>query len=167
MKRPGQRYVQYINRIYRCSVTLREERCLFCLGREEDYVFACYRHVELSPFRASMVERPAEYHRSSYPTDAQGKPTTFLTHRPVYTALNECDKIGQAVYQPLFRYQLDSRMVDGMRTAMKGNYLLGSSQFQEQAAFTPAPRVTPGKSGRMLIKRSVGFARSIACGTIS
>jgi len=61
MKRLGQRYVQYVNRSYRRSRTLWEGRFRSCLGQEERYLLGCYRHIELNPVRAGMVEHPAEY----------------------------------------------------------------------------------------------------------
>lgn len=55
MKHLGQRYVQYVNRTYRRSGTLWESRFRSCLAREEEYVLACYRYIELNPVRADMV----------------------------------------------------------------------------------------------------------------
>jgi len=68
MKRLGQRYVQYVNRTYRRSGTLREGRFRSCPTQEEDYVLGCYRYIELNPVWANMVHHPAEYPCSSYRT---------------------------------------------------------------------------------------------------
>lgn len=45
MKHLGQRYVQYVNRVYRRSGTLWEGRFRSCLTQSEDYVLACYRYI--------------------------------------------------------------------------------------------------------------------------
>ena len=148
MKRLGQRYVQYVNRTYRRSGTLWEGRFRSGLTQEENYVLGCYRYIELNPVRANMVEHPAEYRWSSYRTNAQGEPSTLLTHHLLHTALGSDDQARQAAYRELFRYQLDLGMVDEIRTATNGNYALGSSQFQAQTAAALGRRVTPGKSGR-------------------
>ena len=153
MKRLGQRYVQYINRTYRRSGTLWEGRFRSCLTQEEDYVLACYRYIELNPVRGNMVGHPAEYLWSSYRTNAQGEPSTLLTHHPIYTALSKDEKARQAVYRELFRYQLVPGMTDEIRVATNSNYALGSQKFQAQAAVMLGRRVTPGKSGRP-IKRN-------------
>ena len=58
IERLGQRYVQYINRTYACSGTLREGRFRSCLTQAEDYVLACYRYIERHPVRADMVRHP-------------------------------------------------------------------------------------------------------------
>jgi len=59
MKAVGQRYVQYVNRRYRRSVSLWEGRFRSCLTQEEGYLLACMRYIELNPVRAEMVAHPA------------------------------------------------------------------------------------------------------------
>ena len=59
LKHLGQRYVQYINRTYRRSGTLWEGRYRSCLAREDDYILACYRYIEMNPVRAEMVNTRA------------------------------------------------------------------------------------------------------------
>lgn len=52
MKALGQRYVQYVNRVYRRSGTLWEGRFRSCPIQEEAYLLACQRYIELNPVRA-------------------------------------------------------------------------------------------------------------------
>jgi len=148
MKRLGQRYVQYVNRTYRRSGTLWEGRFRSCMTQEEDYVLSCYRYIELNPVRANMVEHPAEYRWSSYRANAQGESSSFVVPHALYKALGCGDDACQSAYRELFRYHLDPRMVDEIRTATNGNYALGSSQFKDQVATALGRRVSPGKSGR-------------------
>jgi putative transposase len=148
MKRLGQRYVQYVNRTYRRSGTLWEGRFRSCLTQEEDYVLACYRYIELNPVRANMVNHPAEYPWSSYRANAQDESSTLLTVHPLYMALDNDNAARRVAYRESFRYQLDPGMVDEIRAATNGNYVLGSSQFQVQIAATWGRRVTRGQSGR-------------------
>lgn len=63
MKHLGQRYVQYVNRVYRRSGTLWEGRFRSCLTQNEEYVLSCYRYIELNPVRAAMVQHPSEKKR--------------------------------------------------------------------------------------------------------
>jgi putative transposase len=58
MKSLGQRYVQYVNRVYRRSGTLWEGRCRSCPVQEETYLLACQRYIEPNPVRANMVAHP-------------------------------------------------------------------------------------------------------------
>jgi putative transposase len=69
----GKRYVQYVNRHYRRSGTLREGRFRSCIAAEEAYVLGCHRYVELNPARSDMVEHPAEYPWSSFGANALGE----------------------------------------------------------------------------------------------
>lgn len=61
LKALAQRYVQYVNRIYRRTGTLWEGRFRSCLTQEETYLLACMRYLELNPVRAGMVTHPGEY----------------------------------------------------------------------------------------------------------
>ncbi|MDN5864933.1 MAG: transposase [Gammaproteobacteria bacterium] len=148
MKRLGQRYVQYINRSYRRSGTLWEGRYRSCLAGEGAYVLSCYRYIELNPVRAAMVEHPGQYRWSSYGANAQGEASELLTPHSLYKRLGVGAKERQRAYRDLFRYQLDSGLVDQIRKATNGNYALGSERFEQEVATMLRRRVTPGKSGR-------------------
>lgn len=148
MKQLGQRYVQYVNRTYRRSGTLWEGRFRSCLTQEEDYVLSCYRYIELNPVRTGMVEHPAEYPWSSYRANAQGEISSVLKEHPLYTSLGADETERHSAYRELFRYELDPGVIDEIRTATNGNYVLGNSRFQAQIAMALGRRVVPGKSGR-------------------
>lgn len=148
MKRLGQRYVQYINRIYRRSGTLWEGRFRSCLVGEEDYLLGCYRYIELNPVRAAMVEHPADYRWSSYQANAQGMVSSLLTPHHLYEALGIEDISRQAAYRELFRYQLEPGRVDEIRAATNGGFALGSARFQQQTSEALGRRTFRGKAGR-------------------
>ena len=148
MKALGQRYVQYVNRTYRRSGTLWEGRFRSCLLQEDDYVLACYRYIELNPVRAAMVAHPADYRWSSYRSNAQNEAALFLRPQSLYLALG-CDAAERtAAYRELFRYQLDPGLVDRMRGATNGNFVLGNERFLEEVSAALGRRVVPGKAGR-------------------
>lgn len=148
MKRLGQRYVQYVNRTYRRSGTLWEGRFRSCLAQEEDYLFYCHRYIELNPVRACMVSHPAEYPWSSYRINAQGEQSGLITPHHLYTSLGRDTLSRQTAYRELFRYQLDPGLVDEIRKATNGNFVLGGSRFQEQITKVLGRRVSRGKPGR-------------------
>jgi putative transposase len=60
MKALGQRYTQYVNKVYRRSGTLWEGRYKSCPIQAETYLLACQCYIELNPVRAAMVRHPAE-----------------------------------------------------------------------------------------------------------
>ena len=148
MKRLGQRYVQYINRSYRRSGTLWEGRFRSCLANEEHYVLGCYRYIELNPVRAGMVEHPAEYRWSSYRVNGQGEQSTLIHPHKLYRELGSTLPERLAAYRELFRYQLDPGLVDEIRRATNGNYVLGTERFEAQVERVLKRRVTRGQPGR-------------------
>jgi len=148
MKALGQRYVQYVNRVYRRSGTLWEGRFRSCPIQEEAYLLACQRYIELNPTRAGMVEHPGEYRWSSYRVNGQGEGSMFVRAHPLYEALGPDVASRQAAYRELFRYELEPGLVDQIRRATNGNFALGNERFAADAAATLGRRVLPGKSGR-------------------
>ena len=148
MKRLGQRYVQYINRTYRRSGTLWEGRFRSCLTQENDYLLSCYRYIELNPVRADMVSHPADYPWSSYQANGQGKFNELVTPHHMYEMLGSDIWQRQSAYRELFRYELESGLIDEIRVTTNGNFVLGDSTFQEQVSKVLGRRVTPGKPGR-------------------
>lgn len=111
MKNLGQRYVQYINRTYRRSGTLREGRCKSCLAQSETYVLICYRYIELNPVRANTVQHPRDYRWSSHLANAEGLKNPILTVCPLYLRPGPADPERQAVYRGLFQAHLDHNAV--------------------------------------------------------
>ena len=148
MKALGQRYVQYVNRMYRRSGTLWEGRFRSCLTQEENYLLACHRYIELNPVRAVMVVHPAEYRWSSYRANAQGEADALLKPHLLYDALGTDAASRQAAYRELFRYELEPGLVDKIRRATNGNYALGNEDFAAQVTAALGRRAAPGKSGR-------------------
>lgn len=148
MKALGQRYVQYINKMYKRSGTLWEGRYKSCPTQAETYLLACQRYIELNPVRANMVSHPAEYKWSSYAVNAQGAESKIIIPHPLYLALGMDAASRQAAYRELFRFQLDIGLVDEIRKATNGNYALGNDVFKVQIAQALGRRVTAGKAGR-------------------
>ena len=148
MKALGQRYTQYVNKVYRRSGTLWEGRYKSCPIQAETYLLACQRYIELNPVRAAMVKHPAEYKWSSYAANAQGDANLIIQAHGIYMAIGLNASSRQEAYRELFRYSLDIGIVDEIRKATNGNYVLGSSKFAEQIAEALGRRVLAGKAGR-------------------
>ena len=148
MKHLGQRYVQYINRTYRRSGTLWEGRFKSCLAQSDHYVLACYRYIELNPVRAGMVEHPADYPWSSYPFNGQGMANALLSQHPLYRALGQSNGERCRRYRELFQAHLEPELIDKIRQATNGNYVLGDARFNAEIEAMLQCRVTPGKAGR-------------------
>lgn len=148
MKALGQRYVQYINKTYKRSGTLWEGRYKSCPTQAEKYLLICQRYIELNPVRANMVDHPAEYKWSSYRVNAQDELSPFITPHDVYKHLGLDTESRKQAYRELFRYELDVKLVDEIRQATNGNYVLGDTAFAQQIADALDRRVLRGKAGR-------------------
>jgi len=148
MKHLGQRYVQYVNRVYRRSGTLWEGRFRSCLTQSEDYVLACYRYIELNPVRAGMVEHPRKYRWSSYRANAEGSPNDLVIPHEQFRRLGRNDQARREAYRALFRADLDEEAMNEIRQATNGGFVLGDERFQEQVARMLERRVVRGRAGR-------------------
>jgi putative transposase len=148
MKALGQRYVQYVNRTYGRSGSLWEGRFRSCLTQEESYLLGCQRYIELNPVRAGMVAHPAEYPWSSYRAHAQGEASSLITPHALYVALGSDQTAREAAYRELFRHELESGLVDAIRTATNGNFALGNARFGDEISRALGQRAVRGKPGR-------------------
>ena len=148
MKRLGQRYVQYINRTYQRSGTLWEGRFRSCIAQQDDYLLLCQRYIELNPVRAGIVKHPGEYYWSSYHVNGQGNKSDLVSHHPLYLSLGQTDEERQIAYRELFRCELEPGVIDEIREATNGNFVLGNSRFKQKISKILRRRVTPGKPGR-------------------
>ena len=141
-----------MNKVYRRSGTLLEGRYKSCPIQAETYLLACQLYIELNPVRAAMVRHPAKYKWSSYAANAQGDINLITQTHGVYMAIGLNDSSRLEAYRELFRYSLEIGVVDEIRKATNGNYVLGSSKFAEQIAKALGRRVIAGKSGRPKLK---------------
>jgi len=152
MKRLGQRYVQYINRTYKRSGTLWEGRFRSCIAQEDNYLLHCQRYIELNPVQAGMVDHPADYRWSSYRANAQGESCKVIKPHFMYESLGLTDTARQESYRELFRHDMEPGLVDQIRKATNGNFVLGDNRFQEEISKALGRRVVPGKAGRPVKK---------------
>lgn len=148
MKHLGQRYVQYVNRTYQRSGTLWEGRFRSCLTQAEDYVLACYRYIELNPVRAGMVRHSREYRWSSYRANAEGRSNSLIKPHDMYKRLGRSADSRREAYRGLFKAHMDGGVLDDIRAATNGNYVLGTPRFQEEIGLMLGRRVIKGKAGR-------------------
>jgi putative transposase len=159
MKHLGQRYVQYVNRIYRRSGTLWEGRFRSSLVQTETYFLRCQRYIECNPVRAQMVQHPAQYRWSSFGANGEGKASTLITARAEYLALGGDAMSRRANYLELFRSELDEVELKEIRSAANGSYALGAERFLKEIERMTGRRATAGKPGRPALERRIDEIR--------
>ncbi|MGH8507819.1 MAG: transposase [Gammaproteobacteria bacterium] len=125
----GRRYVQYINRQYRRTGTLWDNRYKSSLIQAETYLLTAMRYIELNPVRAAMVDDPAHYRWSSYRSNALGEGSPLLSPHPVYQSLGATDSARRAAYRRLFRSHLDPETLRDLRLALNQSQPLGNERF--------------------------------------
>lgn len=148
MKALGERYVAYFNRSYQRTGTLWEGRYRSCLVQSDHHLLACQRYIELNPVRAGMVRHPASYRWSSYRANARAEASAFITPHPIYQRLGADPAHRQHAYRELFRDALEPGLVDQIRQATNGNFVLGGSDFARQIGAALGRRTTPRQPGR-------------------
>jgi putative transposase len=148
MKFLGQRYVQYVNRVYKRTGSLWEGRFRSSLVQTERYVLGCYRYIEMNPVRALMAKHPIEYPWSSYAANAEGKLVPWLTPHGEYLALGLEDETRRAAYRGLFSSELDQQLLREIRISTHGGYAIGSARFREEIETALRARATPRPVGR-------------------
>jgi len=102
----------------------------------------------LNPVRAGVVEHPAEYRWSSYAANGQGAENTLITPYLLYMSLGKTALERQTVYRNLFRYRLESGLVDKIRKSTNGCVVLGCDKFADEVADLLGVRTKLGVSGR-------------------
>ncbi len=148
MKHLGQRYVQYVNRVYDRSGTLWEGRFRSSIVQAETYLLRCQRYIELNPVRAGMVDTPGAYPWSSFGANALGQRGELITPHPIFLALGSDDAKRRAAYLELVRDELEPMELEEIRTSVNAGYALGNERFRKEMAVALGHRAGPGKPGR-------------------
>ncbi len=155
MKHMGQRYVQYVNRMYRRSGSLWEGRFRSSLVQTETYFLRCQRYIECNPVRAQMVRHPAQYRWSSFGANGECKASTLITAHAEYLALGGDSASRRSSYLELFRSELEEADLKEIRRAANGSFALGGERFLKEIERTTGRRATAGKPGRPALERRI------------
>jgi putative transposase len=148
MQSLGRSYVQYFNFCYKRTGTLWEGRFKSCLVQEENYLMQLYRYIELNPVRAGMVEEPSDYVWSSYQINALGKLSELCTPHCMYLALGNEAIERQLNYRELFKYQVEGKLLEDIRSAVNKGMALGNEKFETAIESLTGRRITAKKMGR-------------------
>jgi putative transposase len=134
MQSVGRRYVRWFNAAYQRTGTLWEGRHKATLVQTEQYLFSCYRYIELNPVRAGLARAPSAYRWSSFHANAQGVADAIITPHEHYLALGIDDEARQAWYRGMFRDDLSEKELVAIRGATNKGWVLGSAHFRDEIA---------------------------------
>jgi len=148
MQSVGRRYVQYINYYYNRTGTLWEGRYKSCLIDADDYLFTCYRYIELNPVRAGMVTHPADYPWSSYQCNALGKPDPLIQPHANYKALGDTKTCRASRYKQIFHDSAKTDRYNEIAENILKEQVMGTSNFKDQIEQALSRSIRPQKRGR-------------------
>ncbi|HKP15651.1 MAG TPA: transposase [Gemmatimonadaceae bacterium] len=128
----GTRYVRYFNDRHGRTGTLWEGRYRSSLIDSERYFLQCSRYIETNPVRAGLVSSPADYHWSSYRSNAEGHPDPLVRLHPVYFALGRSVPARREAYRALFGTPLAPPELDAIRLATNQGLVLGFDDHRSE-----------------------------------
>jgi putative transposase len=134
MKHLAQRHAQFINKFNRRTGSLWEGRFHSSVVEDSNYLFNCYRYIELNPVRASLASHPSEYEWSSYRNNAEGLSNYLITPHKQFIALAENEHDRRSAYRAMFGSALDDRIVNEIRGTGRARVSLGTPAFRLQWA---------------------------------
>jgi putative transposase len=157
MQDHGRDYVRLVNCAHRRSGTLWEGRFHSCLVDTDGYLLSCMRYIESNPVRARMATDAADYHWSSFRSNALGQLSALLTPHAVYLALGGTALERCAAYQALFASARDAEDENALRVHTRQRAAWGSLDFQRRISTALGRKVTASPPGRPRRKADNGI----------
>ena len=144
----GRNYVQYFNELYDGVGTLWEGRYRATVIDGKHYLLTCSRYIELNPVRNQLVDRPQDYHWSSYAHNALAQTDEMITAANEYRKLGDSVKDCAKAYRKLFRPKLSQQQVQEITDATVKGWVLGNSKFARKIEKLSGRRASQLPKGR-------------------
>lgn len=126
----GRRFVSFVNARHARTGTLWEGRFKSSPVGTSNYLWNCYRYIELNPVRAGLCSLPSQYRWSSHGGNAHGMPDYLITPHAEYLDL-ACDAAGRAAsYRSMFDQDLPDVAAAEVRKNLAGQRAFGDAEFQ-------------------------------------
>ena len=103
---------------------------------------------KLNPVRAAVVRHPRQYRWSSYRFIAEGRAGDLILPHQLYRRLGRSAQARLEAYRALFQAAREPVVVEGIRQATNGGFVLGSARFAQEIVHALGRRVERGKPGR-------------------
>ncbi|MBE0477883.1 transposase [Candidatus Aerophobetes bacterium] len=134
MKHLSGRQTRYVNKVKKRRGTLWEGRYKSSPIREDEYLLACCRYVELNPVRAGMVDEPTKYKWSSYRHKVGLENLEWLDLDPCYNSLGLTEDERRKRYKEWVEGDIPEGEWEIIRKAVQRGQLTGSIRFVEDVA---------------------------------
>lgn len=143
MQAVGRRYVQAFNRRYQRAGTLWEGRYRAAPLEPERYLLTCMAYMDLSPVRAGLVTRAADYRWSSHAHYAGLHHDKRLSPPAAYWQLGNTPFAREAAYIERVKQGVTPAQLAALTDATLKGWALGSTDF-----ITDLQKRTPRRLGR-------------------
>ena len=144
----GRNYVQYFNELYDGVGTLWEGRYRATVIDGKHYLLTCSRYIELNPVRNALVDKPQDYHWSSYAHNALAQTDEMFTAASEYRKLGDSAAECAKAYRKLFRAKLSQQQVQEITDATVKGWVLGDSKFVRKIEKLSGRRASQLPKGR-------------------
>ena len=134
-------YTQYVNRKYKRSGRLWQNRFFSAIVEAESYLWAVVRYIEKNPVKSKLVKKPEDYRWSSCKSNISGKSDGRLSKQ------GWLDEKDRDTYRQ-FLMQQDPETEQKIRHATSTGRPLGSEGFMKKLERKLSRRILPGKAGR-------------------
>jgi len=152
MKRVSGRQTRYLNKIEGRSGTLWEGRYKSSPIKDDEYLLACCRYVEMNPVRAKIVDEPAKYKWSSYRYKIGMEDINWLDIDPCYMGLGATEKVREKRYEEWVKGAIPPGELELIRKAVQRGQLTGGYRFVEEVDKKIGRRIEFRGQGRPKIK---------------
>lgn len=132
MKRVSGRQTRYVNKMEGRSGTLWEGRYKSSPIKDDEYLLACCRYVEMNPVRAKIVDEPAKYKWSSYRHKIGVEKTNLVDIDPCYMGLGATEKVREKRYEEWVNGAIPAGELELIRKAVQRGQLTGGYRFVEE-----------------------------------
>ena len=130
------RAMHHINGSYTNYINIKKKRCghLFqgryksILVDRDSYLMQLSRYVHLNPVRAGLVQRPADYHYSSYQVFTSAKSDDIVTDDMILGMMDEDKKKARTKYRVHVEAAIGLEMESPLKT-LYGGMILGRERF--------------------------------------
>ncbi len=148
LKRVSGRQTRYVNKLEGRSGTLWEGRYKSSPIKDDEYLLACCRYVELNPVRAGIVDAPENYKWSSYKYKVGIERFDWLDVDPYYKSLGKTEKEREERYEKFVKESGLRGEWELIREAVQRGQLTGSNRFIEEIAKKIGRRIERRGQGR-------------------
>ena len=132
-------YTQYVNRKYKRSGRLWQNRFFSTIVETESYLWAVVRYIEKNPMKSKLVKKPEDYKWSSCKSNISGEGNGQLSKQGWLDLMKTYRR---------FLIQQGPETEQKIRHATSTGRPLGSEGFMKKLELKLSRRILPGKAGR-------------------